>query len=109
MMDQTQKSGLKPKKNSKPEVLTFKLAEQEKGFIAMCCSSKKCAPKFMKAKPDFYLDDKLVESTKPIWQGKCIQIREKFDKGNNKSAKTLGIDLNKAQKDTPAVTHIISH
>ena len=90
--------------------LTFELPNLRLGFVAVCCSRKKCGQIMLEAGAQFLLNGKPpAAAPRPIRNGKCVQVQSRFESPAGRKSQTtyLSIQLPALSTPLPAITHVI--
>jgi hypothetical protein len=100
-------AGLVAPPSQQPGWLTFELPHLDLGFVAVCCSKKRCGELMLEAGAEFLLDGAPPASPpRPIRNGKCVEVQSRFADGKARTVH-LGIRLPAREKPIPAITHVI--
>ncbi len=103
-------AGLVTRASQQAGWLTFSMPQMRLGFVAVCCSKKKCGQAMLEAGVKFLLDGKKPASApRPIRNGKCVEVQPRFAPGTTGELATvhIGIRLPALAKPIPAITHVI--
>jgi len=90
--------------------LTVELPNLAVGFVAVCCSKKKCGRIMLDAGAEFLLDGKPPAiAPEPIRNGKCVRVQSRFASHAHGKRRTvhLGIRLPVRKEPIPAITQVI--
>jgi len=90
--------------------LTFTLPKLRLGYIAICCSRKKCGQFMLDAGTEFRLNGKApTVPPEAIGSSKCVQVQPRFQESHTGRSRTvdLGIRIPAREQPIPAITHVI--
>jgi hypothetical protein len=90
--------------------LTFELQNLDLGFVAVCCSKKKCGQIMLDAGAEFRLNGEPPSAAPvPIRDGKCVRVQARFEQSEGGKPRNtyLSIRLPALSEPIPAITHVI--
>ncbi len=87
--------------------LTFDLPEIDTGFVAVCCSGKRCGQRLLDARAEFQFNGKPpVSEPEVLWKGKCVHMQFDLSGGSTRRHSHLTVKLPALEDPLPPITHV---
>jgi hypothetical protein len=101
-------AGLVTPKSEQAGWLTFDLPNLRLGFVAVCCSRKKCGEEMLEAGAEFLLNGEPPTPAPRLHRNrKCVEVQSRFEPGDRRGDVQVGIRLPARDEPIPAITHVI--